>query len=132
MAKIDLNGVVAEVWPVTTVGANNTQKQSIILTVKGYTNQFGEQQGPDEQWQLDVLGTRVEKLKLSAQTHLNQKAKCIVYVRSKKYVTPENKVMYIVSADLAEIQTFGEVRQAPAPMPVAEGAGTPDDDDLPF
>jgi hypothetical protein len=137
MAKIFLKGVVTEVTGIETVGANNTQRQSVMLFVPGYTDQFGDKKGIDEHWQLKMLGERIGKLNV-LPTAVGQKAECTVYISSRSY-TKDDNTAYFIEAGLAEIKLLGAsnmTMQGTATLPVqatpvGEGA-KPDDDDLPF
>jgi hypothetical protein len=128
MAKLELKGIVTQVSPVSTVGQNNTKKQTLILKVPGFRDPFGEQTQPDEEWQLEVVGARVDKIALN-DTHVNKKVKCVVWISSRKW-TKDDKDMYFISASLGEIEVVGEAAPEPV-VPATLPTGGPDGD-LPF
>jgi len=131
MAKIELKGVIKSVSPVTLVGTNGTKKQSVILFIPGWRDEFEEKRGQDEVWSLDIIGEKVDKLNLSDSTATNQKAACTVYVSSREF-TKEEKTMYFIGANLAEIKLMGAATAQPVPAQMPVATGNTDDDDLPF
>ncbi len=68
MAKIEkLKGFIRVVSPVQELSdEKKTQIQYMVLEVTGYTNQFGEKKGKDQQWLLQTLGDRIAKLALNS------------------------------------------------------------------
>jgi len=133
MAKIELKGVIRQVTPVTTVGANNTKKQSVILFIPAYVDEFGDKKGQDEMYELGIIGDAVAKLNLTAAA-VNQKAKCTVYISGREF-TKEDKTMYFISANLNAIELLGEAKKStsPAELPApVDVSSKPEDDDLPF
>jgi hypothetical protein len=138
MPKVSLNGFVEKVGNVQFVGANNTAKQSFILKVPGYTDSFGEKKGPDDFWEITVMGDSIDKFNLHSR-HVGSKVKTEVYINSRMFVSKKEetlgKISYIVNVNLASIDflekaSANQVNSAPADQPSGHRPG--EDDDLPF
>lgn len=85
MAKLELKGFVLTVRQPETVGEKNTPKQQVIFRVPGYTDQFGDKVGQDEEWPLDIIGDNVAKLNLSTDSE-GKKAKVTIYISGQKFI----------------------------------------------
>lgn len=115
MAKIELRGIVKEITEIENVGKEGTtRKQSLILFVPGYVDQFGEKMGDDEEWSLDIFNKKVDQLALNDNL-LDKKVVCTVYVSSRYFKTTEGKELYIVNSNLADIKLFESAYNTPAP-----------------
>lgn len=127
MAKIELKGIIQKVGQVQTVGNNGTKKQSMILKVPAFRDQFGDVVGKDEEWELQVFGDRIQKFNLSGAMH-GKRAKCTVFVNSNKFIkNSDQSEGYAINATLGAVELVEAPRQtAPA------GTGNAADDDLPF
>lgn len=116
MAKIELRGIVKEVTEIENVGRDGTtRKQSLILFVPGYVDQFGEKKGDDEEWALDIFNKKIDQLALNDNL-LDKKVVCTVYVSSRYFKTTEGKELYIVNSNLADIKLFEANAPAQAPQ----------------
>lgn len=132
MAKIELKGTIQKVGPIQTVGGQGTKKQVVILKVPAFRDQFGDQVGKDEEWELQVFGDRVKNFNLNGALH-GKRAKCTVYVNSKKFVKQSDGTEgYAINATLGAIEVVAAARPAAVPEPAPVGTGNEADDDLPF
>ena len=114
--KANLKGVVKEVGPIETVGEKGTKKQTIILFVPGFVDQFGDKKGRDEHWPLDIMGDNVAKLNMQP-TAIKQKAECTIYVSGTAFDKKDfSGVGYAINANLVEIKLIGEFAN-PATQP---------------
>ena len=138
MAKITLKGFIANVGEIEEVGANKTFKQSVILKVPGYVDQFGEKKGNDEYWDMVLLGAdKIDRFNIQNR-HKGAKVSCDVYINSNWY---ENKATgktgCIVNVNLAKID-FLDGSNLPKNEPAkstrqpVDFSADPIDDDLPF
>lgn len=106
MAKIELRGIVKEVTKVEHIGAGGqTRKQSLILFVPGYVDQFGEKRGEDEEWSLDIFNNKIEQFALNDNL-IDKKVVCIVYVNSRCVKLDDGREFYNVNSNLANISLF--------------------------
>lgn len=83
MAKIEkLKGFIRMVSPVQELtDEKKTKIQYMVFEVPGYTNQFGEKKGKDQQWLLQMLGDRIAELKLT-KGFCGKKAEITFYAES--------------------------------------------------
>ncbi|MDB4919827.1 hypothetical protein [Mucilaginibacter sp.] len=122
MAKLELKGIVTDVFPVETVGQNQTRKQSLILTVPGYVDEYGDKKGEDELWRLDAIGDKIDALNMPAAN--GKKAKISVFINSKKISKADGSPMYIINVNINKIELAANQASNAAAAPAA--------DDLPF
>lgn len=113
MAKIELRGIVKEVTEIENVGKDGTtKKQSLILFVPGYVDQFGDKKGEDEDWCLDIFNKKIESLALNDNL-LDKRVVCTVYVSSRFVKMDDGREFYIINSNLGDIKLF----EANAPAP---------------
>lgn len=106
MAKIELKGTIVNVFPVEEIGDKKTPKQSIVVFVPAYKDEWGDVKGKDEHWQLDILGKdNIEKMGFN-KTFEGMKGTFRVWLNSKlvQSKTPGNPDMYIINASLANTE----------------------------
>lgn len=117
MAKITLKGTVKEVKPVQTYGdTNQYRKQSVILFIPGYVNEFGEKMGPDEEWELEASNQRIDTLKI-ADLQVGERLEVTTYISGVGYDRKDGSGRgYFINARIGDIKSHGK----------------PDNDDLPF
>jgi hypothetical protein len=123
MAKVELKGFLLRVSNVETVGEKQTQKQSILMKIPGYVNQFQEKVGEDEIWQIDLFNKAIDKFNLHTR-HQGKKVKASVFINSRPWESKDGKKGYILNANLGSLEFLESVETPAAPAPV--------DDDLPF
>lgn len=112
MAKIELKGTILRVLPVETVGTKNTKKQSVIFQVPAFTDAFGEKKGEDEEWNLGVIGDKVDTMNLLSQNLQGKKAKVTVYINSKRITKTNGEEMHIINANINAIEVVpGQVNK---------------------
>ncbi|WP_353183542.1 hypothetical protein [Parapedobacter lycopersici] len=119
MAKIILKGIVKRVLPVEFYGNDRSgRRQSVILFVPGYVDQFGEKKGQDEEWQLDLYNDKIEKMSLNTNLH-EKKVEATVYLNSKKFQRKDDgSDMWAISANLHELKLHESNNQsAPTNQP---------------
>lgn len=115
MAKIELKGIVKGVTEVQNVGKDGaTRKQSIILFVPGYRDEFGDQKGEDEEWKLDMFNKRIDDIGANSNL-IDKRVKCIVYINSSKVIGKEGETLHFVNTNLGKIQ-LAENATANAPQ----------------
>lgn len=132
MAKISLKGWLVNVGDLVEVGANRTIKQSVIIKVPGWVDQFGEKKGRDEYWEADMLNDAIDKFNIRDHQK-NAKVEVELYVNSSWYENKETgKTGCIVNVRLASIKFLDNVAKTEAPAPVDVSAVPGEDDDLPF
>lgn len=104
MAKIQLKGIVKRVMPVETYGQDKSgRRQSVILFVPGYVDQFGDKRGQDEEWQLDLFNDRIDKFNLNGNLH-EKRVVVDVYVNSRKILGRDGQDLWIINAALGDIK----------------------------
>lgn len=128
MATTTLKGIVKEVKPVEYYGEGNQgRRQTLVLFVPGYVNQYQEKLSQDEVWGIDLFNKKIEEFGLNANC-LSKKAEVEVYLSGKEFDKKDGSgKMYAISARLKSIK-LGEVVNYQT-----ETSNQPkDDDDLPF
>lgn len=106
MAKIILKGIVKRVMPAVNYGSGSQagRRQSVILFVPGYTDEFGDKKGQDEEWQLDIFNEKIEKLALNTNLH-EKRVEAVVYVNSRKFQKRDTgEDMWMMSANLGSLK----------------------------
>lgn len=123
MPKATLKGIIQEVTPVETYGTDNQgRRQSIILFVPGYVDQFGDKKGADEHWSIDAYNDKIEAHGL-ATLQKESRVEVEFYISSRQYDRKDGAGKgYMVSNRLASVTVVA------APKPTA---GV-DEDGLPF
>jgi hypothetical protein len=115
MAKIELRGIVKEVTEIENVGKDGTtRKQSLILFVPGFVNDFQEKIGDDEEWKLDLFNKRIDTLALNNNL-IDKKVVCTVYVNSDFVKMDDGREFYRVNSNLGDIKLFESPHNTPAP-----------------
>lgn len=102
MARIELKGTFTAIEPVQTVGDKGTLKQVIIFETKN-VDEYGDQRGEAEQWQIAVMGNKIEEFAF-APNAIGKKAKLTVWVNSKRYIDKDNKIFYPVNLVLSKCE----------------------------
>ena len=128
MATTTLKGIVKEVKSVEYYGEGNQgRRQTLVLFVPGYVNQYQEKLSQDEVWGIDLFNKKIEEFGLNANC-LSKKAEVEVYLSGKEFYKKDGSgKMYAISARLKSIK-LGEVVNYQT-----ETSYQPkDDDDLPF
>lgn len=114
--KATLKGIIKEVGQVETIGQNAIKKQTIILFVPGYVDQFGDKKGRDEFWPLDIMGDRVSALNIQPSA-VKQKAEVTLYITGNAFEKKDQSgTGYTINANLAEIKLMGAYASS-APQP---------------
>lgn len=133
--KATIKGIIHAVGPVELVGASQTKKQGVILMIPGYTDSFGDKQGRDEHWQLDVIGDKVSQLNITS-AFVGRRAECEVYITGKEYDKKDGSGKgYLYGVNLAKLTLKEQPQQAAAPQQAAQqpmNVGTAQNHDLPF
>lgn len=113
MARIELKGKITAVAPVQEVGEKKTLKQVVIFETPPYRDEYGDEKGVTQEWQLEVLGDQIGKLGI-ANNAIGRNAKVTVYVDSKKVTlspgTALEKTIYAVSLKIGKVE-FADVKQ---------------------
>lgn len=85
MPKVTLKGIIKAVLPVETYGDNNQgRRQSIILFVPGYVDEFGDKRGRDEAWSIETFNDGIEKHGLS-NIQQGSRAEVEFYINSREF-----------------------------------------------
>lgn len=106
MAKIELKGIVKSVSQIENIGKDSaTRKQSLILFVPGYHDEFGDQKGKDEEWRLDVFNKKIDDLNLNSNV-IDKRVRCIIYLNSQRVEgkEPNAPEMYFINANLSDMK----------------------------
>ena len=99
-----LQGICQEVDEVIEVGANNTKKQLMRMSIPPYTDRFGEVKGKAQQWELTALGASVEKIALSKDMK-GKKVEVTCYVESYLVEGKEaGKTFFSTNTNIASIK----------------------------
>ncbi|WP_285055179.1 DUF3127 domain-containing protein [Pedobacter ginsengisoli] len=123
MAKLELKGMILTVNQPETVGEKNTKKQTFILKIPAYRDEYGDIRGKDEEWEIAVMGDNVDKFAMT-RDHQGKKAKCSIYLNGQKYTKKsDNTEGWIINATLAEITYADATAAAPAQTQTASGTG---------
>ena len=113
MARIELKGKITAVAPVQEVGEKKTLIQRVLFETPPYRDEYGDEKGETQHWQLDVLGDQIAKLGI-ANNAIGRNAKLTVYVDSRKVIlepgTKNEKTIYPVSLKIGKVE-FAEVKQ---------------------
>lgn len=112
--KTVLKGFIKEVGKIEEVGANNTKKQTLILFIPGYVDQFGDKVGRDEHWPIDVMGEKTSTLNITADA-IEQKAELTVYISGNAFQKRDLAgTGYAINANLFEIKLLGKGANTPS------------------
>lgn len=123
MATTIIKGVVKDILPIEHYGEGNVgRRQTLVVFVPGYVDQYGEKKAKDEEWGVDIYNARIEHFALNSNC-ISKKADVEVYLTGRRWQTDE-KSGYSVSVTLKSIQ-LGDAVQI-------DGIQPPTDDDLPF
>lgn len=110
MAAIELKGRITEISKVEYVGEKKTAKQTFILSVAGWVDQFGDKKGKDEEWEIAILGDKVATVGLSPDK-LKRKAVVKVIMNCFRVIPkdrPDAPPMFIINANLYDISFIDE------------------------
>jgi len=126
MAITTIKGIVKAINPIEFYGEGNTgRRQTLVIHVPGYTDQFGVKQGKDETWGVDIYNKKIDEFNLNSNC-LQKRAECELYLKGTEFKKKEGEGnWYAIQANLRSIK-LGDAVQAVAQQ---DGQG---DDDLPF
>lgn len=127
MATTNLKGIVKDVLPVEFYGDGNTgRRQTLVLFIPGYVDNYGVKKGQDELWGIDIYNKKIDEFGLNSNC-VSKRADIEVYVSGKEFDKKDGSgKWYGISATLKSIK-LGESVQIP------QTAGSASDDgDLPF
>lgn len=129
MASTTLKGIVKEVKPVEFYGEGNTgRRQTVVVFVPGFTNEFGEKVTKDELWGIDLFNKKIDEHALN-QNCVSKKVEVEAWLSSREFDRKDGAKGYGISATLKSIKLGDTVKTSS----MGEENGTPvDDDDLPF
>lgn len=105
--KIQLKGIVRTVTPVLTISGSSgktTTKQSLIITVPGYTDSFGEKKSRDENWEIELFNDGITKHKLLERNLQGKKVIVDGFLNSRTYTNGEEK--FAIQLRLADIKEY--------------------------
>jgi|GEM_PF-1895215 len=130
MATTTLKGIVKEVKPIEFYGEGSQgRRQTLVLFVPGYVDEFGDKKGRDETWGIDIYNKNIEKHNLNSNC-VDKRAKIDIYISSSELPKKDSDgVWYAISATLKNIQ-FSERTDNQNTSDLASSGQ--DDDDLPF
>jgi len=118
MATTTLKGIVKHVLPIETYGDGAGRKQTIVVFIPGYVDQWtGEKKGADEEWGIDLFNKNIDEYKLGRDA-VDRKVEAEVYLKGRSYDRADGKKGYSIGATLKSIRLL-------------EHAGT-NFDDIPF
>lgn len=103
--KVELKGKILVVNPTITVGVNNLKKQVIHLHMTGEQNEFGDAKGPDQIWEINVLGEHIEKVSLTKQDE-GKLGTATVFLNSKTVRGNAGVDIYIINATLFKFEHY--------------------------
>jgi hypothetical protein len=111
MAKIkDLKGFLRVVMPVQKLSdAKETPIQYLVIEVPAYVNSFGEKQGKDQQWLIQILGEkRINDFNIN-QDHINKKVEIDIFTESFciESKTEGKNPFYVVNNTLSALKILG-------------------------
>jgi hypothetical protein len=99
-----LQGICQEVDEVIEVGANNTKKQLMRMSIPAYTDRWGETKGKAQQWELTALGASVERLDMDEDL-IGEKIEVTCYVESYLVEGKEaGKTFFSTNTNIASIK----------------------------
>ncbi|GGH28414.1 hypothetical protein FAZ19_19820 [Sphingobacterium alkalisoli] len=127
MATTTLKGIVKDVLPVETYNDGTGRKQTIVLFIPGYVDQWsGEKKGADEEWGVDIFNDNIEKHSLNNNC-IDKKAEVEVYLKGKAYDKKDGSGRaFLIGASLKTIKLLESAGTA------FKESATGDDGDLPF
>lgn len=110
--KIELKGIVKNVTGVTTKsdGIRTNNFQSLIVTVPGYVDSFGEKQGKDEDWEVQLINDSITKHKLLERDLLDKKVIVSCYLNSRGFKA-NGEDRYALNLNLAGVELFQPKQQ---------------------
>ncbi len=128
MATTTLKGIVKEVKPIEFYGEGNKgRRQTVVLFVPGYVNQYKEKLSQDEIWGIDLFNKKIDDFGLNSNC-LSKKAEVEVYLSGKEFDKKDGSgKMYAISARLKSIKLGEQVNYQ-----MESSNEEPEDDDLPF
>lgn len=108
--KATLKGFVRNVTPViivtpTTSGSSPFSKQSIILFIPGFVNEFQEKVGQDETWEIQLINSAITKHNLLDQNLEQKKVECTIYLNSKSN-NSTGEERFNINARLADLKVL--------------------------
>lgn len=119
MATTTIRGIVKEITAIENY-SDTGRRQTLVVFVPGYVNEYQEKIGKDETWGVDIFNKRIEHFGLNSNC-LNKKAEIEVYLGGREW-EKDGKKGYSISATLKSIK-LGEIIQV---------AQTEDADGLPY
>lgn len=122
MATTTIRGIVKEVSEIENYSETG-RRQTLVLFVPGYVNEYQEKIGKDEVWGIDIFNKRIEHFALKANC-LSKKAEVEVYLSGREW-EKDGKRGYSISATLKSIK-LGDVVQP------STNVDQTDEDGLPF
>jgi len=111
MAKIEnLKGFLRVVMPVQKLSdAKQTSIQYLVVEVPAYVNSFGEKQGKNQQWLIQILGEkRINDFNIN-QDSINKKVEIDIYTESfciESKIDGKNP-FYVVNNTLSAFKILG-------------------------
>lgn len=126
MATTILRGIVKDVLPVESYGDGAGKKQTIVVFIPGYVDQWtGEKKGADQEWGVDIFNEYIATHGLNINC-VDKKVEMEVNLRGRSYDRSDGQKGYSIGATLKSIKLMED-----AGMGFKETA-TKDDGDLPF
>jgi hypothetical protein len=103
MAKLQLEGEFIEVLAIEEVGENRTKKQSVVIKVDGFKDEWSGKEGRAEYWKLDAMGDKIDQLKMSSDLE-GKKALFRIFINSNLVVKADGSNIYPINAALASFE----------------------------
>lgn len=101
MATTSIKGIIKEVSAIENYSATG-RRQTIVVFVPGYVNEYQEKVGKDEMWGIDIFNNRIDHFGLN-QNCINKKAEVDVYLSGREW-EKDGKKGYSVSVTLKSIK----------------------------
>lgn len=128
MATTTLKGIVREIKPIETYGTNG-RRQTLVLFVPGYINEYQEKITKDEIWGIDLFNKKIDDENLNSNC-ISKKAEVEVWLSGTEFDKKDGSgKMYAISARLKSIKLGESVINHRSDN---SNSGDGDNDGLPF
>lgn len=111
--KIIQKGIVRTVGRVQVKHNAETNKetrlQSLIITVPGFVDAFGERKGEDQDWEFNLINDNIDKQDLLSKNLQGKKVILTGYLNSRKYLSSSEE-RYNLQINLINVEVYNPSR----------------------
>ena len=105
--NVEIKGIARTITDVLSKTSNNktTRFQSLIVTIPGWTDSFGEKKGKDEDWEVQLINESIEKHNLAAKNLTGQKVIVKAWLNSRTYQA-NGEEKFMLQLNFASVEIF--------------------------